>query len=654
MKVDYERNFSKLPLTGKLTKRPWNGNYWPTYRGGITYRWNQPRPVDMVEDSHPRYHYDLLKPEELEIADTKVLSPAEKYDIFMGKEDFPLTSFEKRRTNISKTNPLSEDYDEEFDIPTWEGLCHAWAPAALLYKEPGAVTMEGPTGKKVKFGASDVKALLIYFLQVNRRPEQTKTKFLGTRCYLDFEKHKEKLDEGEITQEEFDAAINESNCTDSNAGAFHMVLSNQIALMDEGFIADVFRFSEVWNYPVYWYESNVIEEKEGASEGAAEGTVKEVRIVTLIKHAYSLNQSWYPLGQDTEWRSYFDNVYGKKKYEYTIELDDKGNIIGGAWISDDRPDFVWKQKLPDFRGFFAPLKEIYEKSLITQKNIDKFWKAIEDGDLELIKTLIENIDIDIQNGEGDTPLHLGVKKKNLELVNFFIKEGVDLNTQNVVGHTPLHISAGLGTFELTKALVEAGAKVDLRDLSGQSPFHFATWNQHFEIVNYLLEKGADINASDSNGKTSLHWATLLGNIKIADFLIEKKANLDVADHSGKTPFYWAVLKNHYHIALSLVNAGVKLDTKDDKGMAPIHIATYKGFKNMLILILDNKADINLTESSGKTPLHMATLEGDLETVKLLLERNADKKVIDKDGKTALDYATGNPEIEALLKVSEAA
>jgi len=644
MKIDYERNFSQLPLAGELTKKPWNGNYWPTYRGGITYRWNQP-PPEAPSEEHPRYHFELLNFAELQ--NLKALSPAEKYDLYMGQESWPLTTYEKKRTKINMTDPNSDDYDPDLEIPRWEGLCHAWAPAALLYHEPGPVTIVGLSGKKVHFGASDIKALLIYFLHSNRSKDQTKTKFLGTRCYLDFKKYEEQLADGEITQEEFDRAINSTSCADINAGAFHMVLTNQIGLLDEGFVADVFRDIEVWNYPVHWFESKIIEETMGASVGAAKGTVKEVRIVTLLKHAYSIEQSWFPMG-DLENR-YFEGVYGKKKYEYRVELDKKGNIIGGEWISKNRPDFVWKQSLPAFRGYFKPLKEIYEKSMNTLKDIQKFWQAIDNNDLEAIKYLLREININVQNGDGDTPLHLAVRKNHLEIIHFLIKKGADLNLANNIGKSPLHLAAGLGSLELTKILIGAGATLDIRDLSGQSPFHLATWGQHFKTIAYLIEKGCDINAQDSNGKTSLHWAALRGNDEITNFLISNKAMLDIKDHSGKTPFYWSILKNKTPVTIALIKAGAKLDIKDDKGMAPIHIATFKGYPHLVKLILDNKGDVNITENSGKTPLHMAVIEGNMEIITLLIASKAEINPIDNFNKTPLNYVLGFPEIEKLLK-----
>jgi hypothetical protein len=36
-----------------------------------------------------------------------------------------------------------------------------------------------------------------------------------------------------------------------------------------------------------------------------------------------------------------------KDYEYVLELDIAGNIIGGEWISETRPDMLWMKKKDD-------------------------------------------------------------------------------------------------------------------------------------------------------------------------------------------------------------------------------------------------------------------------------------------------------------------
>jgi hypothetical protein len=347
MGFKYERDFSKLPLKGDLKTTPWSGDYWPTYKGGITYRWNQKGVAKDIE----RWSYDLE-----DIADIKTplkdLSPAEKFDLFLGHEGFPLTTYERERTKIFKTIETHETYDKSFEIPTWEGLCHAWAPATIHYGEPESVTVTGAKGHKITFGSSDIKALLTYHLHLNKG---IKTKGLGSRCYLDFAELRKKHEDGEITKEELDAKINSDACADTNAGAFHVVLTNQISFKDESFIVDVTRDAEVWNQPVTGYTTEVYKTTEGASEGAAPGTVKEVWVKTGLKYIIEVTQSFELI--PTPWKIKY--AY----YDYRLELNKEGRIIGGEWISETRPDFLWKNKASRFKGYFAKLKDIYEKSV---------------------------------------------------------------------------------------------------------------------------------------------------------------------------------------------------------------------------------------------------------------------------------------------------
>ena len=346
---NYQNNFYDLPLSGELETKPWSGDYWPTHKGGITNRWYS----DSYWESND-YSYDIISNDEAKsIIDTEHLSPAEKYDIFIGRYDFPLTKHERSRTKIMRTVVDSTEYDPGFDIPTWEGLCHAWAPATLAYVNPSPVTLENKDGIEVRFGSSDVKALLTFFLHYDKSAANF---FLGGRCNTSFDDLLDQLRSGGITQAEYDRQVNSSKCRDTNAGAFHMVLTNQIALLDEGFIADVTRDLEVWNQPVHGYDSKVIKETLGASRGAARGTVKEIEIVTHMYYTVEVGTSWYFLDD-------YDQSESVLTYHYTLELNKNNEIIGGEWISDERPDFLWKQTTPEFSGFFKQLEEIYNKSI---------------------------------------------------------------------------------------------------------------------------------------------------------------------------------------------------------------------------------------------------------------------------------------------------
>ena len=351
---DYETKFHKLPREATLSSLPWSGDYWPTYKGGITYRWNA------EGNDEERYSYDLMSMLELENlgAGLNDLSPAEKLDIYKGEFDYPLTNYERNRTQIMKTVPGSSSFEEGFEIPKWEGLCHAWAPATYGFKEPKPVTVVSANNKVMSFGSSDIKALLI--MAVHMLPNAGTT-FLGERCNEDFAKLAKKLEKGEITRRQFRRAKRQSQCRDTNAGAFHIVLANQIAFKDHSFVVDVTRDAEVWNQAVEGFTSEVIKTRRKVHRTAAPGTVREVLVETAMAYTTEVPHSWQgntisAPGEEREGTAY-------KYYKYWLELDRRNNIIGGRWVSEERPDFLWQQKMPEMSGYFKDIKDIYEKSI---------------------------------------------------------------------------------------------------------------------------------------------------------------------------------------------------------------------------------------------------------------------------------------------------
>lgn len=314
----YERKLDLLPLQAALETQPWSDTYWPSYEGGIAARW-----VSGETGFDYRTH-NKRQVSRLSVAKLAALSPAEKFDILNGRYNYPTVQAER-----SRTSP---------DDQHWEGICHGWAPAAIAFAEPKAVLATAADGTEVPFGSADIKALLSLY---TGNYGNSAFRALGARCNYDLAAHPELASRPE--------------CRDTNAGAFHIVLTNQIALLKQGFVADVTRDQQVWNQPVHGFSSVVVSTQE-PSEGAAPGTVKEAVIETQMEYTLEIYPQWDAVvgteGQSNE----------IKTYKYRVELNAEGEIIGGEWLQEDRPDFLWTQEKPEFRGRFAKLAELYELS----------------------------------------------------------------------------------------------------------------------------------------------------------------------------------------------------------------------------------------------------------------------------------------------------
>lgn len=343
--INYE--FSTLPLESKLESDTlgWSGHYWPFMYGGITYRWNQ-RGFKPFSNKFPTKE-EILSMSEDKLAE---FSPAELYDIYRGDYNF---SFTKRL--LSTHNPKAG---------WWEGLCDGWALSAANYPEPRAVTMINKDGVRVPFGSSDVKALMAMHGVYNSQGYYVK---VGRRCNV---RGKVAGEEVEDTDRQPSPRQAESaKCRDVNAGAFHLVITNMLGIHNMSFVADVDRFGEVWNQPVTGYSSKVVGEEEVGRAEQRRGIEKKVRVKTRMGYAselmffsnravelgYSNFVSKEPvLGTDAQ--------YSKdKEYEYILEIDSKGNIIGGEWITETRPDMMWtKARDPRFNDSKFPLSSLNE------------------------------------------------------------------------------------------------------------------------------------------------------------------------------------------------------------------------------------------------------------------------------------------------------
>ena len=138
---------------------------------------------------------------------------------------------------------------------------------------------------------------------------------------------------------------------DLNAGAFHIIISNMLGLRKEGFIADVDRFKQVWNQPIVAYKTKIIADNLKPSNGAASSAVKEVRVATEFFYVDESDNATWEVVHGTR-----EQFISKKDYLYTLEINAAGNIVGGSWDSEARPDFMWnKEKVTEFKGILSGL-----------------------------------------------------------------------------------------------------------------------------------------------------------------------------------------------------------------------------------------------------------------------------------------------------------
>lgn len=316
-KINYQ--FSQLPWQSTLKQdyKLWPGSHWASHLGGIANRWSSGKPQNF------HYHrYSLNELKKLEEHIIEELSPAEKYDIYKGRYDYPTVAREWRRTS-----PYNTD---------WFGICQGEAAASLNHPEPQTVELINKDGIKILFYSSDVKALLSYYYAFYAK---SAVKQIGLRC---------NTPQGTPYRRSQRKA-----CKDMNAAAFHLLITNRLGLNGDSMIVDIDPNNEVWNHVAKGYSFDVYEEYDHDFEKPTPGTFKQYWVGMAVSYAGAIAPFFEPVIGLPQ------GYYIENNYQYLIDVDKTGKIIGGHWISDLRPDFTWLKEKSSFSGYWAKIHEIY-------------------------------------------------------------------------------------------------------------------------------------------------------------------------------------------------------------------------------------------------------------------------------------------------------
>jgi hypothetical protein len=375
---------------GSSRTEPWSGSFWPDILGGIanhyrdrTKTWAQVRfglRYDVARQGLVRDHEEVVRGwehfnrEEL----NHKLSPSEKYDLLLGNRDFRFTraildELEFRAHHLRKSKlrdggegagedplltPRLADDESSYahvdrvveyrywkvrrdSLSYWFGICDGWAPAAIHLPRPvKPVTVHGLSGREITFFPDDLKALGSYlFSRTNTDSFSTMNyRFSGRPC------------------PDRDGRTKDFRCQDVDAGLFHLILVNRIGQDRTGFMMDVDNNHKINNHPVGAYRSTWFHPKTGRPGTLSESTVDldrsldpssmrrhpEARRLIGVRTRVTYRHYHWPEDRRLyETDSSLDDRIREVDYEYELELDASGKVVGGEWLSRDQPDFIW-------------------------------------------------------------------------------------------------------------------------------------------------------------------------------------------------------------------------------------------------------------------------------------------------------------------------
>jgi len=92
---------------------------------------------------------------------------------------------------------------------------------------------------------------------------------------------------------------------------------------------------------------------------------------------------------------------------------------------------------------------------------------------QLIKKQKKKLNLDCQDGLGNTPLHYSAHHDQPSTLTILLEAGARVNVQNNAGETPLHKAVAKNSIPCIKALVEHGADVKIENRERKTPQRMA-------------------------------------------------------------------------------------------------------------------------------------------------------------------------------------
>ncbi|KAM6910437.1 B-cell lymphoma 3 protein homolog [Xenentodon cancila] len=206
-----------------------------------------------------------------------------------------------------------------------------------------------------------------------------------------------------------------------------------------------------------------------------------------------------------------------------------------------------------------------------------------------------------QDEDGDTALHIAVVQGNLIMVHRLIQLlGLacrSLDIYNNLRQTPLHLAVITKQVNIVEALLSAGADPAALDRHGQTAFHLCCEYDHSECLSVILS------------------------------LCSSSTCLEIRNFEGLSPLHLAVMQGHKDLSKMLLAAGADINAMDIKsGLSPLMHAVESNNADMVRFLIENACDVNSQSYSGNTALHIACGRGQVDIVRLLLKSGADSSL----------------------------
>lgn len=188
-------------------------------------------------------------------------------------------------------------------------------------------------------------------------------------------------------------------------------------------------------------------------------------------------------------------------------------------------------------------------------------------------------------------------------------DSINLNEENKEGETYLHLCAKNGCLESAKWLLCKGANIESKTNEENTPLFYAALSNSGAMTRFLISEGANVNHTNKYKRTALQEALIAGKRTI-DTLLEHTKDLNNADIHGNNLVFDAVANGSKELIEKVIkHKSIDINKINKAGNTILHKEAVLKNNDLAIRMLEEGADPTILDKNGKNFLFYAVSRG---------------------------------------------
>ncbi|QOG12532.1 ankyrin repeat domain-containing protein [Arcobacter sp. FWKO B] len=132
--------------------------------------------------------------------------------------------------------------------------------------------------------------------------------------------------------------------------------------------------------------------------------------------------------------------------------------------------------------------------------------AVYNGNIQDIEIALKNNSIQSVTTAGLSPLHIAIKKRDLNIITYLLEIGADINAKDAKGFTPIYYAVVMNHLPIAKLLLERNADTSIPNNIGNTPMHQIAFKNRVEMFELFVQYGAKTDIQNPNGLKPIDFA----------------------------------------------------------------------------------------------------------------------------------------------------